>query len=127
MQCSFGRVPARLVLQTRPPTLLLRSSTPILSACRVGSGPGLYTPGQISVLQFQHRRFGTHQSLANDAQQRAQNLNQKGVDQAESQIEDAIGQEKEKQARTPWHREGSDVPPVKRLRSAGAMTKGMEI
>jgi hypothetical protein len=28
------------------------------------------------------------------------------------------------QARTPWHREGSDKPPVKRMRSAGAMTKG---
>lgn len=26
--------------------------------------------------------------------------------------------------RTPWHREGSQIPPVKRQRSAGAMTKG---
>ncbi|KAI9673188.1 MAG: hypothetical protein M1817_003051 [Caeruleum heppii] len=37
---------------------------------------------------------------------------------------EAIGEEKEKQARTPWHREGTDVPPVARQRSAGAMTKG---
>ncbi|KAI9752993.1 MAG: CAAX farnesyltransferase (FTase) subunit beta [Chaenotheca gracillima] len=40
------------------------------------------------------------------------------------QLDDAIGDQKEKQARTPWHREGSDLPPVKRPRSAGAMTKG---
>tara|TARA_R110002060_G_scaffold18542_8_gene25471 strand:+ start:1731 stop:1964 length:234 start_codon:yes stop_codon:yes gene_type:complete len=43
------------------------------------------------------------------------------------QIDDAIGEAKELQARTPWHREGSDQPPVKRNRSAGAMTKGMSL
>lgn len=31
---------------------------------------------------------------------------------------------KKQQIRTPWHREGSEEPPVKRQRSAGAMTKG---
>ncbi|KAL1591746.1 hypothetical protein SLS60_011745 [Paraconiothyrium brasiliense] len=31
---------------------------------------------------------------------------------------------KERQIRSPWNREGSDVPPVARQRSAGAMTKG---
>src|SRR5271170_4063138 len=35
-----------------------------------------------------------------------------------------IGEAKELQTRTPWHRDGADQPPVKRLRSAGAMTKG---
>ncbi|KAG8530913.1 uncharacterized protein KY384_004270 [Bacidia gigantensis] len=39
-------------------------------------------------------------------------------------FEDAVGQEKEKQTRTPWHREGSQLPPVRRPRSAGAMVKG---
>ena len=38
---------------------------------------------------------------------------------------DAISEGKEKQARAPWHREGSDMAPVARQRSAGAMTKGM--
>lgn len=38
--------------------------------------------------------------------------------------DDAIVQEKEKQIRTPWHREGAEEPPVKKPRSAGAMTKG---
>lgn len=39
-------------------------------------------------------------------------------------LDEAIGEAKEKQARTPWHREGSDQPPVKRDRRASAMTKG---
>ncbi len=39
-------------------------------------------------------------------------------------FDDAIVQEKEKQTRAPWHREGSSIPPVARQRSAGAMTKG---
>ncbi|KAG0652949.1 Calcium uniporter [Hyphodiscus hymeniophilus] len=41
------------------------------------------------------------------------------------QIDESIGEAKELQTRTPWHREGSDKPPVKRMRSAGAMTKGI--
>ena len=35
-----------------------------------------------------------------------------------------IGQAKELQTRTPWHRDGADQPPMKKLRSVGAMTKG---
>lgn len=38
-----------------------------------------------------------------------------------SRVED---NSKQMQTRSPWMREGSDVPPVHRLRSAGAMTKG---
>ena len=39
-------------------------------------------------------------------------------------FDDAVGQSKEKQIRTPWHREGSSTPPVSRRRLAGAMVKG---
>ncbi|KAL8669960.1 MAG: hypothetical protein Q9168_005472 [Polycauliona sp. 1 TL-2023] len=49
----------------------------------------------------------------------------KGDDAAQTDINEAIGQEKEKQMKAPWHREGSSIPPVARQRSAGAMTKGM--
>ncbi|KAF8856718.1 hypothetical protein BDZ45DRAFT_727278 [Acephala macrosclerotiorum] len=63
-----------------------------------------------------------------DYARQAKALNQKGLDEQENgfnkQINNAIGQAEELQARTPWHREGSDKPPVKRPRSAGAMTKG---
>ena len=54
-------------------------------------------------------------------------LCQKRQIRGESTIEAAIGQDKEKQTRAPWHREGSDIPPVARQRSAGAMTKGSRI
>jgi hypothetical protein len=40
-------------------------------------------------------------------------------------LDKKIGDAKEPLTRTPWHREGADQPPVKRLRSAGAMTKGI--
>ncbi|KAH7397531.1 hypothetical protein BKA64DRAFT_642683 [Cadophora sp. MPI-SDFR-AT-0126] len=76
------------------------------------------------------RTFSTTTSLLSedDATSKAKALNQKGLDEQEDgfhrQIDDAIGEAKELQARTPWHREGSDTPPVKRNRSAGAMTKG---
>lgn len=46
---------------------------------------------------------------------------------SKSKLDDAIVQEKEKQTRAPWNREGSSVPPVARRRSAGAMTKGTPI
>lgn len=61
---------------------------------------------------------------ATDYAQQARDLNQKGLDEQEAQLEDALEEEKEKQVRAPWHREGADQPPVKRNRSAGAMTKG---
>jgi hypothetical protein len=66
-----------------------------------------------------------------DYASQAKALNQKSLDEHEDgfnkQIDNAIGQAEELQARTPWHREGSDRPPVKRERSAGAMTKGTSI
>ena len=45
----------------------------------------------------------------------------------ESSVEIDRGAEKEKQRKAPWHREGSDIPPVARQRSAGAMVKGSRI
>ena len=49
---------------------------------------------------------------------------QEGDGAVKTDINQAIAQEKEKQTRAPWHREGSNKPPVARQRSAGAMTKG---
>ncbi|KAL8746151.1 MAG: hypothetical protein Q9190_001786, partial [Brigantiaea leucoxantha] len=49
---------------------------------------------------------------------------QSSGDKRESKLDTAIAQEKEKQIKAPWHREGSNLPPVARQRSAGAMTKG---
>jgi hypothetical protein len=82
------------------------------------------------------RPFSSAESLwkQSAATDQAKRLSQQSLDEQESefkdggfdnQIDNAIGAQKELQARTPWHREGSDKPPVKRLRSAGAMTKGL--
>lgn len=45
----------------------------------------------------------------------------------DGRLDEKLGEQAEKQSRTPWHREGADRPPVKRMRSAGAMTKGIVI
>ncbi|KAI4144265.1 MAG: hypothetical protein L6R39_004259, partial [Caloplaca ligustica] len=62
------------------------------------------------LLMERHPKDGHQQSNCNDA--------------PKSDIDGPIAQEKEKQTRAPWHREGSNTPPVARPRSAGAMTKG---
>ncbi len=41
-----------------------------------------------------------------------------------STLDSAIADQKDKQAKAPWHREGSDIPPVARQRSTGSTTKG---
>ena len=66
-------------------------------------------------------------SLKRECLKPVNGLCQKRQIRRESTIESAIGQEREKQTRAPWHREGSDLPPVARQRSAGAMTKGSRI
>ena len=56
----------------------------------------------------------------------ARGLERKGAGKSgEHDHDEAVAQEKEKQTRAPWHRQGSELPPVARPRSAGAMTKGM--
>lgn len=74
----------------------------------------------------QHRAF-QFSSLRRSEQTQSKGvkeLNRQALDKEESDFEDSIAQEKDKQQKTPWHREGSNVPPVARPRSAGAMTKG---
>ncbi|KAL8721005.1 MAG: hypothetical protein Q9225_002210, partial [Loekoesia sp. 1 TL-2023] len=54
----------------------------------------------------------------------AKDLHQQSNEAQETDLNTAIAQQKEKQTKAPWHREGSNTPPVARQRSAGAMTKG---
>jgi hypothetical protein len=57
--------------------------------------------------------------------QPAEDLHQKVTKEEISHYDKVVAEDKGKQIRTPWHREGSDTPPVSRQRSAGAMTKGV--
>jgi hypothetical protein len=54
----------------------------------------------------------------------ASELNNKITQEEKDDFAKKLQEDKSKQIRTPWHREGSDKPPVARQRSAGAMTKG---
>jgi hypothetical protein len=56
--------------------------------------------------------------------QPAEDLHQDVTKEEMSHYDKMVAEDKGKQIRTPWHREGSDTPPVARQRSAGAMTKG---
>lgn len=58
------------------------------------------------------------------ADSKARALNQKSFDSQLSGYDAKVSEQQEKQIKAPWHREGSDAPPVRRQRSASAMTKG---
>ncbi|OCL13896.1 hypothetical protein AOQ84DRAFT_411300 [Glonium stellatum] len=60
----------------------------------------------------------------NSYSQPAERLNHNVTEEEQADYDRRIAEDKGKQIRTPWHREGSDKPPVARQRSAGAMTKG---
>jgi hypothetical protein len=55
----------------------------------------------------------------------ASELNDNITQEEKDHFAKKLAEDKGKQIRTPWHREGSDLPPVARQRSAGAMTKGI--
>lgn len=59
-------------------------------------------------------------SNARPAAELNQNITQEEKDDFAQRIDELKG----KQIRTPWHRDGSETPPVGRQRRAGAMTKG---
>lgn len=54
----------------------------------------------------------------------ASELNENITQEEKDHFARKLREDTSKQIRTPWHREGSDQPPVARQRSAGAMTKG---
>lgn len=54
----------------------------------------------------------------------ADDLNHNITQEEKDHFAKKLREDKGKQIRTPWHREGSDLPPVHRQRSASAMTKG---
>ena len=117
---------SRLLPSTLPKPPVRPCQLPITATFR--SRPALHPS-----LDFQrsvYRQFSSGViSRKADYESQAKELNKQGLDKQEesfhNQIDNAIGEAKELQARTPWHREGSDKPPVKRQRRAGAMTKGI--
>jgi calcium uniporter protein, mitochondrial len=73
------------------------------------------------LLELDPAKYNTYEnSNARPAEELDHNITQEEKDDFERKI----AQDRSKQIRTPWQREGSDIPPVARQRSAGAMTKG---
>lgn len=123
----------------------MRRATQLLPRCRVASQPicqaitftGAFRSRAAPQLSIKRDAPSCLRTFASTSiwreeksySEKARELNQKGRDKEEdwfdNQLDNAIGEQKEIQARTPWHREGSDKPPVRRNRSAGAMTKGV--
>lgn len=83
------------------------------------------TRHQASAQRAASRPTSTRHVRSVSSAQKARDLNQQGIDEQVSGLDDQIAEEKEKQVRAPWHREGADTAPVRRQRSAGAMTKGL--
>ena len=97
-------------------------STPLTSTPSLTNR--LATRKPVPVRTLASRPFSTSNTWLELTKQSTE-LGNKGLDEDNDQLDYAIGEAKELQARTPWHREGTDRPPVKRPRSAGAMTKGI--
>lgn len=94
------------------------SSVSICSRIAQTQGTNLSCPVSINAR-------GRHQQMRlSSSDQKAKDLNQQGIDDEMSKFNDDLETDREKQARTPWHREGADQPPVSRVPPPGAMTKG---
>ena len=87
-----------------------------------------YLPRLLPKVEVCRGRYATYLTnhrphLSTSAQTRSW-IQKREQTRRESTQNHAVSQHKDKQAKAPWHREGSDMPPVARQRSAGAMTKG---
>lgn len=108
------------------PALLTLRSTSALRPWKPISAPLARPPILCLAHTPQHRALhvSSFQRSERDVSKSIKASEQQNLDKEEAEVEDSIAQEKDKQKRAPWHREGSNIPPVARPRSAGAMTKG---
>ncbi|KAI8935472.1 hypothetical protein NX059_008042 [Plenodomus lindquistii] len=115
------------------------AALPRVSTCRAAHSTRLLTqPSRHTSLRFdaripsQWRGFAVSSRLSiegeydNSNARPARDLNNNITQEEKDHFAKKLREDKGRQIRTPWHREGSDVPPVHRQRSAGAMTKGEE-
>ncbi|PPJ51799.1 hypothetical protein CBER1_09127 [Cercospora berteroae] len=84
----------------------------------------LFATTDPSRVREQKKPFDTASAPDSHYSQPASNLSNNVTQQEKDHFKRVEEQSKELQARSPWMHDGSDVPPVARQRSAGAMTKG---
>lgn len=97
----------------------------LLSSARIRACPRApHAPICLGIERGVRRKYSSYSnSNARPAVELDHHVTQEEKDDWERRLEEDKG----KQIRTPWHREGSDTPPVARPRSAGAMTKGAKL
>ncbi|KAK3684693.1 hypothetical protein LTR37_020023 [Vermiconidia calcicola] len=97
------------------------------SSCRVTPaikrGRRQFTTTSIARVK-EKQQFSATTSADNSYTQPAADVSQDITQVEQNHFDRVESESKEKQARSPWMREGSEKPPVARNRSAGAMTKG---
>lgn len=108
------RIEGQRVLQYSP---RVRSYHPPLLTAQTSRKPFWSTASDVLCFSRGQLRFRSYE-------QKAKALNQEGIDQQLHDYDANIAETNEKQKKAPWHREGSEDPPVRRQRSASAMTKG---
>ena len=127
MEPVFSRAFRQLAPKASRELNTISRSTWQCGSCRVPTPPrhGKRTFAGTTVARVREKQqfqqaTSTHNSYTQPAIEQSQH-----VSQAETNHFDRIEEEsKERQMRSPWMREGSEKPPVARLRQAGAMTKG---
>ncbi|KAJ4417924.1 hypothetical protein N0V82_005881 [Gnomoniopsis sp. IMI 355080] len=105
MSCAFRRMPCRLGRLAWPISSAASSTAPTIHRCAPTTANqfGLRFPLKIAT-----RAFHSSQSTrTNETDDKARDLNQKGLDEAEQQV-----RVKQKQVERPWLRENADKPPA---------------
>ena len=83
-----------------------------------------FATSSLRPVQEREKPFDTQSAPDSSYSQPATNLSQDVTKAEKDHFERVEAESRTLQTRSPWMRDGSDVPPVARLRSAGAMTKG---
>ena len=118
---STPRMVGRVYIRTS--NLISRPTNPARWVTLAGRSSNLSSSIRVSELSFPARHPVRAYSAAVTAEETAKDLSQLSVDELASGEEEKR-ELKENQHKRPWHREGVDHAPVRRERSAGAMTKG---
>ncbi|KAL6170881.1 hypothetical protein ACJQWK_03834 [Exserohilum turcicum] len=112
---------------SRVTTLPSARCAPLLARSRPIASIRHGTSSQLRSLTTRPRRSDIAKEkydYSNSNARPAAELNENITEEEKEHFAKKLREDKGKQIRTPWHREGSDTPPVARQRSAGAMTKG---
>lgn len=116
---------SRLIVQAAPRARTFsRLAWPTDQHCRVTPRRSLTTSRPHSHPKEKNKIYDTKSAPDSSYSRPAAEVSQNVTSEEKDHFDRVEENSKDLQTRSPWMREGSDVPPVHRHRSAGAMTKG---